>query len=319
MVLNNPLYSYIAGTGSYLPAHILTNADLEKRCDTTDAWIVERTGIRQRHIAQNTEENTTSMAILAAKRALEAADLKQVDMIIVATTTPTAFFPSTACSVQAALDCPNGPAFDIAAACAGFNYALATADQFIRQQTVKSALVIGSETMSRVLDWQDRSTCVLFGDGAGAVVLVANKRPGILSTHLHADGNYQNLLRIDNTSLSKPQLKMPDGPAVFRHAVSKMGDTLTHILAEQQLDVMQLDWLIPHQANIRIIYSLAKKLKLPESRIIITIDRQANTSSASIPLALDTAIQEGRIQRNQLLLLESFGSGLTWGASLIRY
>lgn len=306
------------GTGSYLPTRLITNTDLEKTLDTTHAWIVERTGICQRYLVGE-GESTASMAVMAARRALEAAQLKTVDMIIVATTTPDAFFPSTACLVQAELNLLGCPAFDIAAACAGFNYALGIADQFIRTGQIKTVLVIGSETMSRVLDWQDRSTCILFGDGAGAVVLSASTTPGILGSQLHADGTHQDLLYINNFRLPDPRILKMDGAAVFRHAVNKMGDTLLTSLMQHKIHIEQLDWLIPHQANLRIIRLLAKKLKLPESRVVVTIDQQANTSSASVPLALDTAVRDGRIQPGHLLLLESFGGGFVWGSTLMRY
>lgn len=311
-------YAKIAGTGSYLPARILSNDDLARTLNTTDAWIIENTGIRQRHIAEE-GEGAAIMATYAAQRALEAAGKTAVDLIVVATTTPDAFFPSTACFVQANLKLGNCPAFDVSAACAGFNYALSIADQFIRTGHIQSALVIGSETMSRVLDWEDRRTCVLFGDGAGAVVLTASQTPGILASRLYADGSYQDILYVNNIRSLDPGILRMEGSAVFRQAVDKMGDALTCILAQQNIPPEKLDWLIPHQANLRIIRFLAKRLRLPEERIVITIEQQANTSSASVPIALDTAIRDGRIRCGQLLLLESFGGGIAWGSALIRY
>lgn len=314
-------YSRIEGTGSYLPKKILTNAELEKKVATTNEWIVERTGIRERHII-GPDDSTASMALAAAKQALLAAELpsKNIQLIIVATSTPDNFFPSTACLVQAGLGCDGCPAFDIVAACAGFNYALSVADQFIRNGTVETALVIGSESMSTIINWEDRSTCILFGDGAGAVVLQAAKKPGIISAHLHAAGSYKDLLSLA-TGLKKgdtPQLKM-QGSEVFKIAVNKLSSVLEETLASNKIDKKDIDWLIPHQANLRIIKAMANKLKMTLQQVVITLDQHGNTSAASIPLALDSAVRDGRIQRGQLLLMESFGAGLAWGSALVRY
>jgi 3-oxoacyl-[acyl-carrier-protein] synthase-3 len=311
-------YAKIAGTGSYLPKQIVTNKALEQTLDTSEAWIIERTGIHQRHIA-NTHETAAFMGTQAAKKALEIANIDAVDLILVATTTPDAFFPSTACLIQAALKLPHCPAFDIAAACAGFNYALSVADQFIKTGQYRTVLVIGSEVMSRLLDWQDRSTCILFGDGAGAVVLTSSEEPGIIASHLQADGQYQELLHVNNMRAPDPGLLKMEGSAVFRHAVIKMSDTVHTLLESTHTSIQDIDWLIPHQANLRIMRALTKRLHLPEEKVVSTIHQHANTSSASVPLALDTAIRDGRVQRGQLLLLESFGGGFAWGSSLIRY
>lgn len=314
-------YSRIVGTGSYIPEKILTNAELEKRVATTDAWIVERTGIRERHII-GPNDSTASMATAAAKKALDAAQLsaKEIQLIIVATSTPDKFFPSTACLVQAALGEDGCPAFDIVAACAGFNYALSTADQFIRNGVVQTALVVGSESMSNIINWEDRSTCILFGDGAGAVILQAATEPGIISSHLHAAGSYKDLLSL-GTGLKKgdvPHLKM-QGSEVFKIAVNKLSAVLEETLAANQINKKDIDWLIPHQANLRIIKAMANKLKMTMQQVVITLDQHGNTSAASIPLALDVAVRDGRIQRGQLLLMESFGAGLAWGSALVRY
>jgi len=311
-------YAKIIGTGSYLPTHIVKNTDLEQTLDITSDWIIKRTGICQRHIA-NAQETSAFMATHAAQKALKMANEVSVDMIIVATTTPDAFIPSTACIVQAALQLKACPAFDITAACAGFNYALSIAEQFIKSGTYQKILVIGSEAMSQVLNWEDRSTCVLFGDGAGAVVLGASDAPGILGTHIHAEGEHQDLIRINHLRSPDAGILTMDGPAVFKQAVTKMTKSMMAILKAHHLSIKDLDWLVPHQANLRIIRTLAKQLDLPEKQIIITIDRHANTSSASVPLALDQAIRDNRIQPGQLLLLESFGGGITWGNTLVRY
>ncbi len=314
-------YSRIAGTGSYLPERILTNAKLEKMVATTDAWIVERTGIRERHII-GPNDTTASMATAAAKKAIEAAQIsaKAIQLIIVATSTPDKFFPSTACLVQAALGEDGCPAFDIVAACAGFNYALSVTDQFIRNGVVQTALVIGSESMSNIIDWEDRTTCILFGDGAGAMVLQDATEPGIISAHLHAAGSYKDLLSL-GTGLKKgetPHLKM-QGAEVFKIAVNKLSAVLEETLAANQIDKKDIDWLIPHQANLRIIQAMANKLKMTLQQVVITLDQHGNTSAASIPLALDVAVRDGRIKRGQLLLMESFGAGLAWGSALVRY
>jgi 3-oxoacyl-[acyl-carrier-protein] synthase III len=314
-------YSRIVGTGRYLPERILTNAELEKRIATTNEWIVKRTGIHERRII-GPNDSTASMATAAAKNALQAAAVspKEIQLIIVATTTPDTFFPSTACLVQAALGEDGCPAFDIVAACAGFNYALNVANQFIRNGVVQTALVIGSESMSNIINWEDRSTCILFGDGAGAVVLQAAQEPGIISSHLHAAGSYNDLLSL-STGLKKgdvPHLKM-QGSEVFKIAVNKLSAVLEETLAANKIDKKAIDWLIPHQANLRIIQAMADKLKMTMQQVVVTLDQHGNTSAASIPIALDVAVRDGRVQRGQLLLMESFGAGLTWGSALVRY
>lgn len=319
------MYSRIAGTGSYLPAQILTNKDLETKIDTTDHWIVERTGIRSRHIAAS-HESASSMAAAAAKCALDAAGITptQLDLIIVATSTPDLIFPSTACLVQELLGTGDCAAFDITAACAGYVYAMSIADQYIRGGIVKNALIIGSEITSRMVDWTDRGTCILFGDGAGATVLTAADKPGIRSTHLHADGRLKDLLYIpSNIPQQRKQdetatLKM-QGNELFKAAINILSDAADEILAANGIDHTQIDWLIPHQANIRIIHFLAKKLHLPMDHVIQTIETQGNTSAASIPLALDQGIRSGKIQRGETLLLEGFGGGMAWGTALITY
>lgn len=316
-------YSKILGTGSYLPEKILTNHDMEKLVDTTNEWIVERTGIKQRHMAEDTE-NAVTMADAAGRRALEAAGLQpsDIDLIIVSSTTPHMVFPSTACLLQERYGIAGCAAFDLnASACAGFMYAFGIADQFIRTGSVKNALVIGSEVMSRVVDWNDRSTCVLFGDGAGAVVLGASKEPGILSTHLHADGTHKDVLYLPLGNSKSPNLESVKmmGNSLFKLAVNILGDLFDETLSANNLDKANIDWLVPHQANIRIIQAMAKKLNLPMDRVTITLDKQGNTSSASIPLALDEAIRDGRIKPGHLLMMEGFGGGLAWGSALVRY
>lgn len=316
-------YSKIIGTGSYLPKKILTNFDLEKMVETSNDWIVERTGIRQRHMAEE-NETAVSMAEQAGLRALEMAGLKPTDigMIIVASTTPELVFPSTACLLQERYGIAGCPAFDLnASACAGFMYAFSIADQFIRNGTIKNALVIGSEVMSRVVDWNDRSTCVLFGDGAGAVILGASKEPGVLSTHLHADGTHKDVLYLPLGTTKNPNLESVKmmGNQLFKLAVISLGELFDETLAANNLDKHQIDWLIPHQANIRIIQAMAKKLDLPMERVAITLDKQGNTSSASIPLALDEAVRDGRVKPGHLLMMEGFGGGLAWGSALVRF
>ncbi len=316
-------YSRILGTGSYLPEKVLTNFDLEKMVDTSNDWIVDRTGIRERHIAAE-NENAVTMAEMAATKALATAELtpNDIEMIIVATTTPHMVFPSTACLLQQRFGIAGCPAFDLnASACAGFIYGLSIADQFIKSGAIKKALVIGSEVMSRVVDWNDRTTCVLFGDGAGAIVLGASEAPGILSTHLHADGTHKEVLYLSQRhrdQLNLETVKMMGNP-LFKLAVNILGDLCDETLAANGLVQADIDWLIPHQANLRIINAMAKKLNLPMERIAITLDKQGNTSSASIPLALDQCIREGRIKRGQVLMLEGFGGGLAWGSALIKY
>ncbi|MGE4531542.1 MAG: beta-ketoacyl-ACP synthase III [Acidithiobacillus sp.] len=311
-----PLYSRIIATGGYLPERILRNQDLEHMVDTSDAWIFARTGIRSRHIAGDGEK-TVDMAEHAARQALADAqiDIQDVDLIIVATTTPDQIFPSTACLLQARLGNHGAPAFDMQAVCTGFIYALATADRFIRSGGARTALVVGVETMSRIVDWTDRSTCILFGDGAGAVVLQASDAPGIISTHLHADGAYADLLQVPG---GESQLTM-QGNAVFRMAVRTLGEIVQETLAENNLEPDAVDWLVPHQANIRIIQATADKLGLSMERVVTTVDHHGNTSAASVPLALDDAARRGCFKPGQLLLLEAFGGGFTWGSALLRW
>ncbi len=312
----NPIYSRIVATGGYLPERVLHNADLEQMVDTSDAWIFERTGIRSRHIAAE-DEKTVDMAEHAARQALRDANIQaeDLDLILVATTTPDQVFPSTACLLQARLGNRGAPAFDVQAVCTGFIYALATADQFIRSGTVRTALVVGVESMSRIVDWTDRSTCILFGDGAGAVVLRADSTPGIISTHIHADGAYAELLQVPE---GREQLTM-QGNAVFRMAVRTLGEIVQETLAENQMGPEDIDWLVPHQANIRIIQATADKLKLPMDRVVTTVEHHGNTSAASVPLALDDAARRGCFKAGQNLLLEAFGGGFTWGSALLRW
>ena len=317
------IYSSIAGSGSYLPAKVLTNKDLEASVETSDEWIFSRTGIRQRHIAAD-NECASDLALHASLRALEAAAVAPEDLslIIVATTTPDMVFPSTACILQAKLGAKNCPAFDVQAVCSGFVYALAIADHFMRCGQYRNILVVGAEVYSRIIDWQDRATCVLFGDGAGAVVLRRSDAPGILSSHLHADGSHAHILSVPG-SLSggkvsgRPLLQM-EGNAVFKFAVRVLGEVAAEALAANHMDQSQIDWLIPHQANIRIIQATAKKLGLPMGKVITTVDLHANTSAASVPLALDVAVRDGRIRAGQHVLLEGVGGGFTWGAVLVR-
>lgn len=316
--------SRIVGTGSYLPAKVLTNHDLEKIVDTSDEWIVTRTGIRQRYIAAD-GELSSDLALNASRKAIEAAGIAPHDigLIIVATTTPDMIFPSTACILQAKLGIKNCPVFDVQAVCSGFIYALATADLFIRSGEYQYALVVGAEVYSRILDWNDRGTCVLFGDGAGAVVIKASDTPGILSSHLHADGNYRDMLSVPGSVRGgkvegRPFLQMA-GNAVFKFAVRVLDELVAEALAKNNLEKSDIDWLIPHQANIRIIKSTAKKLGLSMDKVVVTVDRHGNTSAASIPLALDEAVRDGRIRAGQHVLLEAVGGGFTWGAVLIRW
>ncbi len=319
------IYSRIVGTGSYLPEKILTNFDLEKRMDTSDAWIRERTGIERRHIAAE-GETTVDLAEHAARHALDAAGLRpqDVDFIAFGTTTPDLVFPNCGVLLQSRLGCRGGPAFSVETACSGFMYALSIADKYVRCGEVKRALVIGSETLSRITDWSDRSTAILFADGAGAVVLTPSEEPGILSTHLHADGHYKDMLYC-GSGVSKgfgPDYKLAIsmvGSEVFKSAVTLLGKAVDEALAANGLDRSAIQWLVPHQANLRIIQAIAKKLKLPMERVILTVQDQGNTSAASVPLALDKAVRDGRIARGDLLLLEAFGGGFTWGSSLVRY
>ncbi|RYG13405.1 MAG: ketoacyl-ACP synthase III [Burkholderiales bacterium] len=325
---NGRVYARIAGTGSYLPEKLLTNEDLAKQVDTSDEWIRSRTGIRERHIAAE-GETTGDLGYQAALRALEAAgvDASEIDMIVVGTTTPDLIFPSTACLIQARLGISGCAAMDVNAACSGFLYALSVADKFIRCGDVKTALVIGSETLSRIIDWTERTTCVLFGDGAGAVVLKADTETGILSTHLHADGAKKELLwnPVGVSVGFKPgepncgaRINMK-GNDVFKYAVKALDSVVDETLEANGLGKHDLDWLIPHQANLRIIEATAKRLEMPMDRVVVTVDRHGNTSAGSVPLALDAAVRSGRVQRGQLLLLEAFGGGFTWGSALVRY
>jgi len=318
------LYSRVAGTGSYLPANVVTNADLEKLIETTDEWIVERTGIRQRHRAGE-GELTSDLALKAAERAIEAAGIEasEIGLIVVATTTADRIFPSTACVLQAKLGIENGcPAFDVQAVCSGFVYAMTMADQFIRSGQVKYALVVGAETLSRITDWSDRSNCILWGDGAGAVVLQASAEQGIVSTHIHADGRYQDLLFVDGgVSLKKEgecYMRM-SGNAVFKMAVKTLDAIVDETLEANGLAKSDIDWLVPHQANIRIIQATAKKLGMGMDHVVVTVDRHGNTSAASIPLAFDAAVRDGRIKRGETVLMEAFGGGFTWGSVLLRF
>jgi 3-oxoacyl-[acyl-carrier-protein] synthase-3 len=317
-------YSRITGTGSYLPEKVLTNRDLEQIVDTSDEWIYSRTGIRQRHIAAD-HENTSDLALVASRRALEASGLapQDIDLLIVATTTADMVFPSTACLLQAKLGIGNCPAFDMQAVCSGFVYALSTADQLLKSGQYRNALIIGAEVYSRILDWKDRATCVLFGDGAGAVVLSRSEQPGILASRLHADGRYANILSVPGSvsggNVSGRPLLQMEGNAVFKLAVKVLGEVAHETLSAAGLAKSELDWLIPHQANIRIIQATAKKLGLSMERVIATVDRHANTSAASVPLALDEAVRDGRIRSGQHVLLEGVGGGFTWGAVLLRW
>ncbi len=319
------MFSRIAGTGSYLPEKVLTNAELERMVDTTDEWIRTRSGIRERRIAAE-NQLASDLALEASRRALEAAAAtpSEVDLVIVATTTPDMVFPSTACILQAKLGIPgHGPAFDVQAVCSGFVYALATADLFVKAGMAKCALVVGSEVYSRILDWKDRSTCVLFGDGAGAVVLRRSAAPGILSSHLHADGSHHGILSVPGQVCrggieGRPYVHM-DGGAVFRFAVKVLAEVANEALAANHMESRQVDWLIPHQANLRIIEGTARKLHLPMERVVVTVDRHGNTSAASVPLALDEAVRDGRIRPGQHVLLEGVGGGFTWGAVLLKY
>ena len=325
--MTQQVFARIAGTGSYLPEKVLTNDDLAKLVDTSDEWITARTGIRERHVAAE-GETTGDLAYHAAVRALEAAGVQasELDLIILGTTTPDLVFPSTACLVQHRLGALGCPAFDVNAACSGFIYALTVADKFIRSGAAKTALVMGSETLTRMVDWTDRTTCVLFGDGAGAVVLKADTETGILSTHMHADGSRKELLwspvgvsvgfKAEENGGVRIQMT---GNDVFKHAVKALDSVVEEALEANGMDRHDIDWLIPHQANLRIIEATAKRLDMPMERVIVTVDKHGNTSSGSVPLALDEAVRSGKVQRGQLLLLEAFGGGFTWGSALLRY
>jgi 3-oxoacyl-[acyl-carrier-protein] synthase-3 len=315
-------HSRIAGTGSYLPERILTNAELERTIDTTDEWIFSRTGIRERHIVAE-GQYTSDMALEAAKKAIEAAniDIQTIDLIVLATTTPDRTFPSTACLLQQKLGIINCPAFELQAVCSGFVYALATADNFIKAGAAKCALVIGADAMSRITDWTDRSNCILWGDGAGAVILQASDEQGILSTHLHANGNYADMLMVPQGVSNQEGSKtiVMEGNAVFKMAVNTLDAIVDDTLAANGLEKSDVDWLVPHQANIRILQSTAKKLGMSMDRVVTTVDKHGNTSAASIPLALDVAVRDGRIKRGETILMEAFGGGFTWGSVLMKY
>lgn len=315
-------YSRIIGTGSYLPEKVLTNADLEKMVDTTDEWIFTRTGIRKRHIIADNQA-TTDMAMIAAQRAIEAAGVAQsdIDLIIFATTTPDRTFPSSACILQKKMNMHECPAFDIQAVCSGFVYALSVADQFIRSGMSSCALVIGADAMSRITDWSDRSNCILWGDGAGAVVLKASTEPGILSSHIHADGSHIDLLTVPQgvSDLSGDKTIKMEGNAVFKMAVNTLDAIVDETLIANGMSKSDIDWLVPHQANIRILQSTAKKLGMNMERVVVTVDEHGNTSAASIPLALDVAVRDGRIKKNETILMEAFGGGFTWGSVLLKF
>ena len=319
--------SKIIGTGGYLPEKVVTNADLEKIVDTTDEWITSRTGIKKRHLVVE-GETTCDLAEKAALNAIEAARIlkEDIDLIIVATTTPDRVFPSTACLLQDRLDIHGCTAFDVQAVCTGFVYALGIADKFIKSGTHKTALVIGAETLSRILNWDDRTTCVLFGDGAGAVVLQASEEPGILSTHLHADGKYKDLLTVPAGVSENPVLFQSGeayiemkGNEVFKMAVNTLGRIVDETLAANNMQKSDIDWLVPHQANTRIINATAKKLGMSMDNVVVTVHEHGNTSAASVPLALNEAVRDGRIKRGETILLEAFGGGFTWGSALIKY
>jgi len=316
------IYSRIVGTGSYLPARVVTNDELSRTLDTSDEWIRTRTGIRQRHIAEPAQ-TSSDLALPASRAALAAAGVGvgEIDLIVVATSTPDFVFPSAACLLQAKLGAKNCPAFDVQAVCTGFIYALATADNFIRAGQAKTALVVGTEVFSRILDWNDRGTCVLFGDGAGAVVLRGDASPGIRSTVLHADGTHAGILSVPGNVcggqiVGSPFVQM-EGQAVFKFAVRVLDEAAREALAQCGLEVTDIDWLIPHQANMRILDATARRLGLPHEKVIVTVDRHANTSAASVPLALDEAVRDGRIRAGHKVLLEGVGGGFTWGAALV--
>ena len=321
------IYAQIAGTGSYLPEKVVTNHDLAKTVNTSDEWIQERTGIKRRHIAGD-DETTSSIGLEAARRAMQAADVsaEDIDLIIVGTTTPDKIFPSTACIIQRQLGVSPGPAFDVQAVCSGFVYGIDVADRYLKTGGATTALVIGSETLSRIVNWEDRNTAVLFGDGAGAVVLQKSDEPGILATHIHADGQYEELLQVrcgvsvgyDKTRAGQAYIEM-NGNAVFRRAVATFDNIARETVADLGGNLSDIDWFVPHQANMRIIKAAAKRLGIPMERVIATVDEHANTSGASIPLALDLAIRDGRIKRGQTLLFAAFGAGFTWGSTMLKY
>jgi 3-oxoacyl-[acyl-carrier-protein] synthase-3 len=320
-------YARITGTGGYLPENVMTNDDIAKFVDTNDQWIRERTGIEQRHIVVD-GQTTVDLAEGASRLAIEAAgiDASDIDLIILATSTPDKIFPSSACILQARLGIHGCPAFDIQAVCSGFVYALTVAEKFIKTGSSKKALVVGAEVFSKILNWEDRTTCVLFGDGAGAVILEASEETGILSTHIHADGQYEDLLRVpygiaDGYDQVKAGLAFVEmrGNEVFKVAVNTLGRIVDETLAANNMMKSDIDWLVPHQANIRIISATAKKLKMSMDQVVVTVNKHGNTSAASVPLALDVAVRDGRIKKNELLLLEAFGGGFTWGSVLVRF
>lgn len=317
-------YSKILGTGSYLPEKVLTNHDLEKMVNTSHDWIVDRTGIEQRHIAAD-HETAASMAEIAALKAIKAAGIEatEIGLIVLGTATPDRTFPSTACLLQHRLGITEGAAFDVVAACSGFIYAMSVADQYIRAGTNKKVLVVGSEVLSRITDWTDRNSCVLFADGAGAIVLGASEEPGILSTHIHSDGKYADLLSCSNPVNNQAEYLAPyitmKGNEVFRVAVKTLSRIVDETLEANNLQKSDVDWLITHQANIRIIQATAKKLNMPMEQVVVTVNKHGNTSSASIPLALDIAIRDGRVKRGQTIIMGAFGGGFTWGSALIKY
>ncbi|MDF7670995.1 ketoacyl-ACP synthase III [Orbaceae bacterium ESL0721] len=317
------MYTKILGTGSYLPKQVRTNADLEKLVDTSDEWITTRTGIKERHIA-SPDETITSISYEAACQAIEMAgvDKHSIELIIVATSTSENAFPSSAAQLQAKLGIDDLIAFDISAACSGFIYALDIADKYIKSGVIKNALVIGADMLTRGLDPEDRGTLVIFGDGAGAVVLGASNEPGIIASHLHADGRYGDLLKypyVDRRNMSNPAYMTMQGNDVFKIAVRELSDLVDEILTENNIDKSELDWLVPHQANLRIIAATAKRLNMGMDKVIVTLDKQGNTSAASVPCALDIGIRDGRIKRGQLILLEAFGGGFVWGSALVRF
>lgn len=321
------MYARIAGTGSYLPEKILTNADLAKLVETSDEWIRTRTGIESRHVAAD-DETTTDLAEKAARIAMQDADVGpgDIDLIVVGTATPDLVFPNVGTLLQARLGIHGCAAFSVEAACAGFLYALSVAEKFVRTGAARCAMVVGADTLTKIVNWKDRSTCVLFADGAGVVILKAAEQPGIISTHLHADGRYKDLLSYpDGVSKGFKQVRagtvgvQMKGNEVYKIAVNTLGALVMETLKANNLDKSQVDWLIPHQANIRIIEAIARRLEMPMERVIVTIQHHGNTSAASVPLALDAGIRDGRIKRGQLLLLEAFGGGFTWGSALVRY
>jgi len=321
------IFSRIAGTGRYLPERVMTNAELETMVDTSDEWIRTRTGVERRHIAAD-DQSCSDLCVEAAKKAMEAAGVGpgDIDLIVVGTTTPDLLFPNVATIIQHKLGIPPCPAFSMEAACTGFLYALSTADKFVRSGESKRALVIGAEVLSKIVDWSDRTTCVLFGDGAGAVVLEPAEEPGIIATHLGADGQYKDLLyypygpskELEKTAGDDAKILMR-GNEVFKVAVKTLGNVAEEALIKSNVDKRELDWLVPHQANLRIIQATAKRLELPMEKVILTVRDHGNTSAASVPLAFDTAVRDGRIERGQLVLMEAFGGGFTWGSALLRY